>query len=80
MMITDLIDQDDYFDLLEQAGVPLEQGCSPQQCSQAALLWLETQNDEVCDGFRVSMHELKAQIPVMLPEVRDALSLLIDIE
>ena len=80
MMITDLIDQDDYFDLLEQAGVPLEQGCSPQQCSHAALLWLEDQNDEVRDRFRASMHDLKTQITVMLPEVRDALSLLIDVE
>ncbi|WP_290702856.1 hypothetical protein [Amphritea sp.] len=80
MMITDLIDQDDYFDLLEQAGVPLEPGCSPQQCSQAALLWLEDQNDEVRDQFGASMHELKTQITVMLPEVRDALSLLIDVE
>ncbi len=78
MMITDLIDQDDFFDLLMQAGIPLEEGDSPLQCSQAALRWLEGQNDNVRDGFNTSMLDLQKQIPVMLPEVQDALSLLID--
>ncbi len=76
MMITDLIDQDDFFDLLEQAGVPLEPGWSPKQCSEAALLWLEGLPDEVRDRFKALLSELQTQIPVMLPEVRDALSIL----
>ncbi|BBB26976.1 hypothetical protein [Amphritea japonica] len=76
MMITDLIDQDDFFDLLVQAGVSLEQGWSPQQCSDAALLWLKDQPDEVHDSFKVLLAELQKQIPVMLPEVRDALTIL----
>lgn len=77
MMITDLIDQDDFFDLLIEAGVPLDEGNSPMQCSQAALRWLEDQNDEVRNDFNGSMLALQKQIPVMLPEVQEALSLLL---
>jgi len=78
MMIADLIDQDDYFDFLKAAGVPLEQGWSPQQCSQAALAWLVDQDDVIRTQFSVSVTELQEQIPVMLPEVQEALAILIE--
>lgn len=78
MMIADLIDQDDYFDFLKAAGVPLEQGWSPKQCSQAALAWLVDQDDVIRTQFSVSVTELQEQIPVMLPEVQEALAILIE--
>ncbi len=78
MMIADLIDQDDFFDFLKGSGVPLEDNWTPQQCSQAALAWLVDQNDVIRTQFAVSVVELKEQIPVMLPEVKDALMILVD--
>ncbi|GGK56418.1 hypothetical protein [Amphritea balenae] len=78
MMIADLIDQDDFFDFLKGSGVPLEDSWTPQQCSQAALAWLVDQNDVIRTQFAVSVVELKEQIPVMLPEVKDALMILVD--
>ena len=76
MMIVDLVDQDDFFEFIKGLGVPVEQGWTPQQCSQAALAWLVDQNEVVRTRFDVSIAELQEQIPVMLPEVRDALEIL----
>ncbi|MCV6612067.1 MAG: hypothetical protein OIF55_14925 [Amphritea sp.] len=76
MMIVDLVDQDDFFEFIKGLGVPVEQGWTPQQCSQAALAWLVDQNEVVRTQFDVSIAELQEQIPVMLPEVRDALEIL----
>ncbi len=76
MMIVDLVDQDDFFEFIKGLGVPVEQGWTPQQCSQATLAWLVDQNEVVRTQFDVSIAELQEQIPVMLPEVRDALEIL----
>ncbi|SEQ05727.1 hypothetical protein SAMN03080615_00213 [Amphritea atlantica] len=78
MMITDLIDQDDFYEYLKGAGVPLEQGLSPWECSKAALHWLSTQDELGRAQFAESVALLQKQIPVMLPEVQDALAVLAD--
>ena len=78
MMITDLIDQDDFYEYLKGAGVPLEQGLSPWECSQAALQWLSAQDDQGRAQFAESVALLQKQIPVMLPEVQEALAVLAD--
>ncbi|UTW02071.1 hypothetical protein KDX31_11950 [Amphritea atlantica] len=78
MMITDLIDQDDFYEYLQGAGVPLEQGLSPGQCSQVALQWASAQDEQVRVQFAASVALLQEQIPVMLPEVQEALAVLTD--
>ena len=78
MMIAELIDQDDFFDFLKGSGVPLQQDWTPQQCSQAALAWLVEQNEVIRTQFAVSVSELQDKLPVMLPEVQDALAILIE--
>ncbi len=77
MMITDLIDQDDFYEYLEGAGVPLGQGLSPEQCSKAALQWMSGQDELVRVQFAESVALLQQQIPVMLPEVQEALAVLV---
>ncbi|MBU2967005.1 hypothetical protein Q4508_17585 [Amphritea sp. 2_MG-2023] len=77
MMITELIDQDDYRDWLMQAGVPvLAESDSPIQCSEAALRWLETQDDGIRAQFKVAVAEFNEKRPIMLPAVQEALCLL----
>lgn len=76
MMITDLIDQDDYAELLAQLGAPVHIGMTPRQCSVAALEWLEQQNDAVYDTFETGISELRSKTAIMLPEVQEALALL----
>lgn len=76
MMITDLIDQDDFFEFLKGAGVPLEQDWTPEQCSQAALAWLVEQDEAIKTQFAIAVAELKEKKSIMLPEVQDALSIL----
>lgn len=78
MMITDLIDQDDFYEYLKGAGVPLEHDLSPGECSQAALQWLSAQDEQVRAQFAESVAQLQQQIPVMLPEVQEALAVLAD--
>ena len=77
MMIADLIDQDDYYDYIQGAGVPLVAGCSPLACSQAALAWLPQQSEAVRAEFAQLLSALQPKIPLMLPEVQDALALLL---
>ncbi len=78
MMITDLVDQDDFYEYLQGAGVPLEPGLSPEKCSQAALQWVSAQDEPARAQFAASVTLLQEQIPVMLPEVQEALAILAD--
>ncbi|MEH6580189.1 MAG: hypothetical protein V7731_24315 [Amphritea sp.] len=79
MMIADLVDQDDFRDLLKGVGVPVENDWTPEQCSQAALTWQEAQGQQVnAELYRV-MQELNQQQPLLLPEVKNALDMLIEI-
>ncbi|WP_432474547.1 hypothetical protein [Amphritea sp. HPY] len=78
MMITDLIDQDDFFEFLQGAGVQLDQGWTPEQCSQAALAWLVEQDETIKTQFAIAVAELKEKESIMLPEVRTALAILIE--
>lgn len=77
MTATDPVDQKDFLDFIRRLGVPVEPGWTPQQCSQAALAWLVDQNEVVRTQFDMSVAELQERIPVMRPEVRDALEILI---
>ncbi|WP_417224128.1 hypothetical protein [Amphritea sp.] len=77
MMITELIDQDDYRDWLMQVGIPLPAEVdSPAECSAVALRWLEAQNDGIRAEFRAAFTEFNAKRPIMLPAVQEALCLL----
>ncbi|WP_428034577.1 hypothetical protein [Amphritea sp.] len=80
MMITDLIDQDDYFNIILGAGVPLAPDCSPEQCSRALLAWLPLQDAQTRAGCVQLLAELQKQTPIMLPEVQSALALLLNDE
>ena len=78
MMIADLVDQDDFRELLRGVGVPIENSWTPEQCSQAALTWQEAQGAELnTDLYRV-MQALKQKQSLLLPEVKDALDTIID--
>ncbi|MBU2965305.1 hypothetical protein Q4508_16560 [Amphritea sp. 2_MG-2023] len=73
-----LKDQNDFFAFLKGSGVPLKQTWTPQQCSQAALAWLVDQNDVIRTQFAVTVTELKDNDQVMPPEIKEALSILVD--
>ncbi|SEQ03736.1 hypothetical protein SAMN03080615_00122 [Amphritea atlantica] len=73
-----LKDQNDFIAFLKGSGVPLKQTWTPQQCSQAALAWLVDQNDVIRTQFAVTVAELQDNTPVMQPEVKEALSILLD--
>ncbi|MDO6561938.1 hypothetical protein Q4488_00940 [Amphritea sp. 1_MG-2023] len=77
MMITELIDQDDYRDWLIQAGIPLPTEIdSPAECSAAALRWLETQDDGIRAEFKAAVTAFNTKRSIMLPVVQAALCLL----
>ena len=73
-----LKDQNDFFAFLKGSGVPLKQTWTPQQCSQAALAWLVDQNDIIRTQFAVSVTELQDKDQAMQPEIKEALSILLD--
>lgn len=75
-MISVLNDQNDFYDFLKGTGVPLNHSWTPRQCSQATLAWLVDQNDIVRTQFAVTVTELQDNTRVMLPEIREALSIL----
>ncbi|MBR9868992.1 hypothetical protein [uncultured Amphritea sp.] len=77
-MISVLKDQDDFFAFLRGSGVPLKQTWTPQQCSQAALAWLVDQNDVIRTQFAVTVTELQDSTQVMQPDIKEALSILLD--
>ncbi|RTE64693.1 hypothetical protein EH243_15730 [Amphritea opalescens] len=77
MMITELIDQDDYIEYLLKVGVPLEPQVSPEQCSQVALQWLAQQDESTHAAFAALLAELEPKQTVMLPEVQAAFKLLL---
>lgn len=77
MMIVELIDQDDYIEWMQNLGVPVTADYSPEQCSQQALAWLPTQDTATVQEFTQALAALQEQTPVMLPEVADALALLV---
>ncbi|WP_299200097.1 hypothetical protein [uncultured Amphritea sp.] len=77
-MISVLKDQNDFFAFLQGSGVPLKHTWTPQQCSQAALAWLVDQNDVIRTQFAVTVTELQDNAQVMQPEIKEALSILVD--
>lgn len=73
-----LKDQNDFLAFLRGSGIPLKQTWTPQQCSQAALAWLVDQNEVIRTQFAVSVTELQDHNQVMQPEIKEALSILLD--
>ncbi|MFT6916983.1 MAG: hypothetical protein ACJAWL_003327 [Motiliproteus sp.] len=78
MMIAELVDQDDFYNLLQAIGIPLESHWTPEHCAQAALAW-RAANDNHAAEAKLSrvVSELKNKEPLLLPEVKEALLLLL---
>ena len=80
MMIADLVDQDDFYQLLQSVGIPVEAHWTPEQCAQMALKWRcdnNQSNTEMVVKFDRIIDELKQKEPLLLPEVKVALQMLI---
>jgi hypothetical protein len=95
MMIADLIDQDDFYRLLQSVGITVESHWTPKQCAQAAVDWRCNYNasykkssnkssdnhsngdvDKATELDRV-ISELKENESLLLPEVKEALQMLL---
>lgn len=80
MMIADLVDQDDFYQLLQSVGIPVEAHWTSEQCAQVALKWRcdnNQSNTEMVVEFDRIIAELKHKEPLLLPEVKAALQMLI---
>ncbi|BBB30302.1 hypothetical protein [Neptunomonas japonica] len=80
MMIAELVDQDDFYQLLQSVGIPVESHWTPEQCAQVALKWRidnnESNADTVAELDRI-IGELKQKELLLLPEVKAALQILV---
>ena len=79
MMIAELVDQDDFYQLLQSAGIPLESHWTSEQCAVMALEW---RRDDQCNAqmaaeFDRAIGELKHKEQLLLPEVKAALQILV---
>ncbi|SIS55911.1 hypothetical protein [Neptunomonas antarctica] len=94
MMIADLVDQDDFYRLLQSVGIAVESHWTPGQCAQAALDWrcnykesYEKSSNKSSDNNSANVDkaneldkiisELKQNEVLLLPEVKEALQMLL---
>lgn len=78
MMVADLVDEEDFCRLLQSVGIPVESDWTSQQCAQLAVDWrCVNDNDQAVAELSRVINELKQKEPLLLPEVKMALHLLL---